>query len=365
MAEQLLRRSRALAHDSYARVMASSRSRGWLSLAVRASAVAVAVAMVAAGCAQHIDRPSGGGGVSNEQAAPAHASASRPTFRPVPSAISLAELHGKLATSSRSGQLVAVSIPATHGAFRHRWEMVYLPPVWFGSAGRHPALPVIELIPGTHGGPASWVHRGQAIQTEDAYAAAHHGWAPILAFVDADGLGTSDSECVNGPLGMAEDHLALDVPAYIEHTFGASTNPAQWGVLGFSMGGTCAIDLTIGHPNVFRHFVDLAGDIGPNVGDKAQTIQTLYGGSVAAWNAHDPFTVLSKSGRFPAGMSGWFGVGDMDVAHISPARILAAATARDGIKTSLAIGIGGHDWGYGTAAFRQTLPWLAQQFTHA
>ena len=354
-----------MAHDSYARLMAWSRSGGWLSLPVRASAVAVAVAMVAAGCAQHLDRQSGGSGVAPEPTAPTPNSVSRPIYRPVPGAISLAELHGKLATTPRSGQLVVVAIPATHGAFLHRWEMVYLPPVWFGSGGHHPALPVIEMIAGTHGGPVSWVRRGQAIQTANAYAAAHHGWAPILAFVDANGLGTSDSECVNGPHGLAENHLALDVPAYIEQTFGASTNPAQWGVLGLSMGGTCAIDLTIEHADVFRHFADLAGDIGPNIGDKAQTIQTLYGGSVAAWNAHDPLTVLSRTARFPAGMSGWFGVGDKDSAHVSPARILAAATARDGIKTWLAIGIGGHDWGYGTAAFRQTLPWLAQQLIHA
>lgn len=324
----------------------------------------VAVVIVAAGCAQHLDRQSGGG-VAPDRTAPAPASATRPIFRPVPSAISLGELHAKLATTPTNGELVAVAIPAAHSAFLHRWEMVYLPPVWFGPNGHHPALPVIEMIAGTHGGPVSWVHRGQAIETEKAYAATHHGWAPILAFVDADGLGTPDSECVNGPLGLAENHLALDVPAYIEKTFGASTNPARWAVVGLSMGGTCAIDLTIEHPDVFRHFVDLAGDLGPNLGDKAQTIQTLYGGSVAAWNAHDPLTVLSKTARFPAGMSGWFGVGDRDAAHVSPARILAAATARDGIKTWLAVGTGGHDWGFGTAAFRQTLPWLAQQFTHA
>ncbi len=257
---------------------------------------------------------------------------------------------------------MAVAIPAAHGSFRHRWEMVYLPPAWFGSGGRHPALPVVEMIAGTHGGPVSWVHRGQAIQTANAYAATHHGWAPILAFVDADGLATSDSECVDGPHGRAEDHLASDVPAYIEHTFGAATKPGQWAVLGLSMGGTCAINLTIEHPDVFRHFVDLAGDIGPNLGDKTETIQNLYGGSVSAWNAHDPLTVLSRAGRFPAGMSGWFGVGDKDAEHVAPARVLAAATARDGIKTWLAIGTGGHDWGYGTAAFRETMPWLAQQF---
>src|SRR5262245_970949 len=104
--EEPLRRICALAHRSYARIMGSWGLRGWLSRPVRAPAVAAAVVMVGVGCGPHIDRPSGG--ASLERTAPPP----RPVSRPIAGAISLAQLHDKLATTPRTGQLVAVDIPA-------------------------------------------------------------------------------------------------------------------------------------------------------------------------------------------------------------------------------------------------------------
>ena len=63
-------------------------------------------------------------------------------------------------------------------------------------------------------------------------------------------------------------------------TFGV--NSANWGVLGWSMGGTCAVDLTVMHPELFSTFVDIAGDMGPNAGTKEQTIARIYGGDAAS-----------------------------------------------------------------------------------
>ncbi len=48
------------------------------------------------------------------------------------------------------------------------------------------------------------------------------------------------------------------------------------------MGGTCAVDLTVMHPELFSTFVDIAGDMGPNAGTKEQTIARIYGGDAAS-----------------------------------------------------------------------------------
>jgi hypothetical protein len=37
-------------------------------------------------------------------------------------------------------------------------------------------------------------------------------------------------------------HLTKEVRPYVISRFGASSAPAQWAVVGWSMGGTCAID---------------------------------------------------------------------------------------------------------------------------
>ncbi len=43
------------------------------------------------------------------------------------------------------------------------------------------------------------------------------------------------------------------------------------------MGGTCAVDLTVMHPDKFSAFLDIAGDYFPNTGSKPQTIARLFG----------------------------------------------------------------------------------------
>ena len=92
-------------------------------------------------------------------------------------------------------------------------------------------------------------------------------------FVDSGGSFNNDTECVNGPRGNAADHLIKDVRPYVVDQFGASDKAANWAVVGWSMGGTCAVDLTVMHPDMFSTFEDIAGDHGPTAGTKEQTIE--------------------------------------------------------------------------------------------
>ena len=147
---------------------------------------------------------------------------------------------------------------------------------------------------------------------------------------------------------------------------GVSADRANWGVAGFSMGGTCAVDLTVMHPDLFSAFVDIAGDAGPNVGTKEQTITRLFGGNAAAWAAFDPATVITRHGPY-RGVSGWFVVaeaanrdanaGGQDVA----AHTLCAIGGAHGIDCAVVTEQGKHDWVFAAAAFAAALPWLAGQ----
>jgi hypothetical protein len=66
------------------------------------------------------------------------------------------------------------------------------------------------------------------------------------------------------------------------------------------MGGTCAVDLTVMHPEMFSAFVDIAGDYFPNAGNKTQTIARLFGGNADAWATFDPTTVIDRHGPYNA-----------------------------------------------------------------
>ena len=258
-----------------------------------------------------------------------------------------------------TGRVVSVDIPATYSHFRHRTELVYLPPVWFRTGGTV-RLPVLEMIGGEYATPANWIRAGGAVTTADAFAGKHDGYAPILVFVDASGGFRVDSECVNGEWGNAEDHLTRDVPRFLQEQFNAATAPGGWGVVGWSMGGTCAIDLVVRHPDVFAHFEDISGDLGPNLGGREKTIRALYHGDSAAWAEHDPLTVLDRR-RDYRGVSGWFADGTGEPFHLNQAARLKAAADRAGIRTHLQISPGEHNWMFGATAFAEALPWLADQ----
>jgi S-formylglutathione hydrolase FrmB len=283
------------------------------------------------------------------------------TDTPLPGQESMSGLAHQTGTAKLppAGRLVAVNIPPAYSGFRHRQELVYLPPIWF--RGRHrPALPVVEMIGGERGGPGDWVRLGNAVQVSDAYAHRHHGYAPILVFTDPIARFDNDTECVNGPRGNSADHLDEDIPHFLQNTFGASKDPHKWAVAGFSMGGTCALDLVVEHPSIFTHFIDISGDLAPYTGDPAQTLSDLYGGNVAAEHANEPLLVMHAHGRYQ-GVSGLFLTSTAELRHQHEAAELSRAAAKVGIWSRVTVSPGTHVWQFAGPAFATAYPWLASQ----
>ena len=284
-------------------------------------------------------------------------------------------------TKPTKGVVVPVNINADASGFPHRQELVYLPPAWFNS-NPPPRLPTVMMISSAFNTPADWLRPGGAFTTIDNFAAGHHGFAPVLVFVDPTGSFDNDTECVNGSRGNAADHLTKDVVPFMVSNFGVSADRANWGVAGWSMGGTCAVDLTVMHPDMFSAFVDIAGDRSPTVGTKDQTVARLFGGNRAAWAAFDPVTVMNRHGHY-TGVSGWFDVpgssGPRKVAEEADSTLRTASTdpaanpeGQDAAAKSLcAVGAanaitcavvtqpGKHDWPFAAQAFATSLPWLA------
>jgi S-formylglutathione hydrolase FrmB len=127
---------------------------------------------------------------------------------------------------------------------------------------------------------------------------------------------------------------------------------------------------------MFSTFEDIAGDLTPNSGNKAQTIARLFGGNAAAYAAFDPTTVITHHGPY-AGVAGWFAING--TAQSSPPRpvvVNAAASPNDqtaaanslcatgsavGIKCAVVTQPGKHDWPFAARAFVAALPWMAGQ----
>ncbi|MCG5433452.1 esterase family protein [Mycobacterium sp. MYCO198283] len=270
-----------------------------------------------------------------------------------------------------TGKVVPLVTGEAVSGFHHREELVYLPPAWFRSSPP-PALPLVLMIGGEFNTPADWIRTGNAVTTADAYAARHRGVAPILVFADPGGAFANDTECVNGPRGRAADHLVAEVVPTAAARFSPAGHPARWGVAGWSMGGTCAVDLAVMHPEVFSAFVDIAGDVAPNSGTVDQTVARLFGGDRAAWSAFDPLTVMARHGPYH-GLAGWFDVngdvrghrGDPRVTgdQLDAATVLCGAARARGVDCDVHTRPGHHDWPFAASAWAAALPWLTDRLT--
>lgn len=277
------------------------------------------------------------------------------------------------------GTLVTVKTGNDGSGFRHRDELVYLPPAWF-AGDAPPALPAVIMAGGEFGHPDDWPTAGDAQKTADDFAAAHGGNAPVLVFVDTSGEFSNDTECVNGFRGNAADHLTKDVVPYVISHFGVSADAAHWGIVGWSAGGTCALLTTVMHPEMFTSFVDIDGGIGPNAGSRDQTIARLFGGDATAFAAFDPATVMAAHGPYQ-GLAGWLAVSiagptvyhaagsappsdpnpeDVDPEdRLSVANFLCQTASSNGIPCAVVPSPGDHDFASAGRTFAAALPWLA------
>jgi S-formylglutathione hydrolase FrmB len=257
------------------------------------------------------------------------------------------------------GATLSVTIPGRGLKFTPRQAYVWVPPAWF--APSRPQLPVIELLHGGPGQPSDWTRASYADATSLAFAKQHNGVAPILVMPDVnDGGLTADSECVNSAMfGQVETYLTKAVPEYMQKNFNARTRVGSFAIAGLSEGGTCAAGLALNNPKEYPVFANYSGLVSPqyNEDTQQQTIDALFGGSLANFNAHNPLYLLAHN-RYN-GMSGWFEAGQQDPVSVQAAHTLQGLAANAGIDTCVTTPPGKHNFAFFTIAFQNSLPWLS------
>lgn len=255
------------------------------------------------------------------------------------------------------GRLVDISIPGRVSHFAARHSRVWLPPGWFSDPIR--PRPVIEFIGGSPSWPSDWTRASSLDVIADQYAHSHGGEAPILVMVDANGYAFGDTECVDGPRGNADTYLSVDVPNFVRDHFDGASQASALGVIGYSEGGTCAVVLALRHPDRFSAFADLAGDLGPNLGNHKATVRALFHGSESRWAANDPVTLMTRNHY--AGTRGWFAAGVHDGHALRYSRRLAEVARHADIDVSAHRYPGAHDFRFVKHALRDAVPWMSEQ----
>ncbi len=260
--------------------------------------------------------------------------------------------------SNFHGQLRHLTIPGTVSGFQARSGWVYVPAI--AEPPTQISLPVLILISGVPGSPNDWLNGGEAMSTLDAFAKLHHGITPYVFIVDDTGSFFNDTECVDSPRGNAETYLTQDVPTYIKSHYNVARDPSAWGIGGTSMGGMCAVMLTLRHPNVYNLFLDFSGEGEPDIGSKDSTVTLLFNGSEADWNNHRPLNLLRR--HIYHEIAGYFVSGKSDSLLLqTQTRQLYDATRAGGLNVAYESLDGKHSFQIWSQAFKNSLPWVANQ----
>jgi enterochelin esterase-like enzyme len=248
-----------------------------------------------------------------------------------------------------------VTIPAPASGFRARDAEIYLPPDYFQPAA--PPEPVLLVLSGVPGDVGDWFDQGDLKTILDDYAAQHGGRAPVVVAADDAGVTDGDLLCMDSPLGEVDGYLSTDVPGWATRTL--RVRPGSWAVAGISYGGTCALELAVRHPQLFPTFLDLSGEDRPMHDTREAAVQDVFDGDDTAYDRQDPLLILREQ-RFP-GSAGVFAVGDDDEPYTSEQPVAVQACGDAGMQVQSSVLAGGHGWDVWSAAFRQSLPWLADR----
>ncbi|QWT23477.1 hypothetical protein KPL76_12245 [Subtercola sp. PAMC28395] len=228
------------------------------------------------------------------------------------------------------GVVASVAIPATVSGFVARKALVYLPPAALTAVP--PVLPVVITLSGQPGQPSDPLVSGHLIETLDALAQAHAGLAPIVVSPDQLGDAQNNPMCVDGALGNSATYLTVDVVNWIRSSLPVAAPGPEWGIAGFSQGGTCSIQLGAGHPELFGAILDVSGELVPANGDEQETIDSGFAGSRAAYLAALPEAILKA--RAPYSTFAVFSAGQNDTIYQPDSLVLSGAARAAGMTVS-------------------------------
>jgi enterochelin esterase-like enzyme len=171
-------------------------------------------------------------------------------------------------TPGRSS-LLNVTVPGAASGLRLSMY-IYLPAAYSTPEGLHRQFPVIEALHGYPGSPSSWVRRLDVVHHLDIEMAAGR-MAPTVVLLPSQTpdrlLDTECTDLAGGP--RTETFLTRDVPDYARTHLRVRTDRAGWGLIGYSAGGFCALNLGLRHPDGYAAAASLSGypDPGITIGD--------------------------------------------------------------------------------------------------
>lgn len=164
-----------------------------------------------------------------------------------------------------SGRLVRVTVPGPASGLTMPMTF-YLPAAYDTPAGRRLRFPVVMALHGYPGTPESWIRRLDIAGHLDREIAAGRMAPTVVLLPYHTPRRLLDTECTNltgGP--QAETYLTRDVRQWAVAHLRIRADQAGWGLIGYSAGGFCAMNLALKHPHLYAAAASLSGEPAPGI----------------------------------------------------------------------------------------------------
>jgi enterochelin esterase-like enzyme len=255
------------------------------------------------------------------------------------------------------GSLIRVQLPGPRSGISRRGYL-YLPPQYHDPRYRTMQFPVLELLHGYPGNPGSWISALKVTDTVDRLISTRQMGPVVLVIPTTYQPGHGPQECLDSRVAMDDTYLSLDVPADIRAAYRVARAPAQWGLLGLSSGGYCAVNLALRHRAEFGMAAALDGYFQPTDGPAAKVL----GYDPRLEQANDP---LESAGHLQPGSgpvpSFWLSTGSGNRDDVTQAKLLIAALSHVEGASLLLQHHGGHNFYTWLDAMPPALRWSWQQ----
>ena len=138
---------------------------------------------------------------------------------------------------------------------------VYLPPEYFQKAYARARFPVIVAMTGYPGSIYNLAQGLRVWQFSQTLMKQGKMQPTVIVEIRPTIAPPRDTECVNVPGGpQTETFLAKDLPDALKSAYRVGHGASAWGALGYSSGGTCALQLALRDPHVYTSAAALSPD---------------------------------------------------------------------------------------------------------
>jgi enterochelin esterase family protein len=223
-------------------------------------------------------------------------------------------------------------------------------PDGYGKDGRR--YPVLYLLHGTDGDENDWLDAGHLAQTADALIASGKV-PPMIVVTPAAGNSWYVDNADPGGAGLYASAFLDELIPYVDSRFATLGRREGRAIAGLSMGGYGALRYALDRPDLFCAVASLSGALfKPRQRLDADDIEDLHGAfgdpfDRARFDAASVFPLVDRVAKVATPPAIYLASGDQDWYNLDENTAkFYLALKKAGVRASLRIRDGGHDWDF-------------------